>query len=150
MASSLADGNSGRLITDRHTREEKKTTKAAAVHGSPPCHPNARTATAPNANSVSQKERTNQQSTISNQQSQPSLSRCRPRRVAFEEASEEFFHPVERVEISLVQQRLVCVVGEDNQLVIHVVCAQELHEPGRLRELHVPVVVSMHEQHRRL
>src|SRR5438132_10926594 len=102
MASSLADGNSGRLITDRHTREEKKTTKAAAVHGSPPCHPNARTATAPNANSVSQNPRTR---AVAVGSCRPSLTRCRARRVRLQEASEEFLHPVERVQIALVKQR---------------------------------------------
>jgi hypothetical protein len=44
----------GRLIRDRQTRDTKKTTKAAAVHGAPSCHPNTITTAAPNANSVSQ------------------------------------------------------------------------------------------------
>ena len=52
-----AGRTSGRLITDRHTREMKKTTNAAAVNGSPTCQPNKSTAAAPNANSVSQKAR---------------------------------------------------------------------------------------------
>src|SRR4051812_5034918 len=47
----------GRLIRDRHTRDTKKTTKAAAVQGTPSCHPNAITTAAPIANSVSQKIR---------------------------------------------------------------------------------------------
>src|SRR5947208_16443855 len=107
-ASSSCDGNSGRLITDRHTREEKNTTKAAAVHRSPPCHPKISTAIAPNANSANQKERTNQQSinnqqsTINNQQSTLSLSGCRARSVDVQKASEELLHAIERVEIPLV------------------------------------------------
>src|SRR4051812_24256790 len=52
--SSAAARASGRLITERTTRDTKKTTKAAAVHGSPPCHPDTRTTVAPIANSVSQ------------------------------------------------------------------------------------------------
>jgi len=35
-------GTSGRLITDRHTLDAKNTTKAAAVNGSPPCHPSTK------------------------------------------------------------------------------------------------------------
>ena len=46
-------------------------------------------------------------------------------------------------EIPLVQQRLVRVVGEDDQLVVDVVRAQQLHQAGRLRELDVAVVVSL-------
>jgi hypothetical protein len=45
------------LISNRATRETKKTTKAAAVHGWPFVTPAARTTTAPIANSVSQKAR---------------------------------------------------------------------------------------------
>jgi len=46
-----------RLISDRATRETKKTTKAAAVHGCPFVTPVASTTTAPIANSVSQNAR---------------------------------------------------------------------------------------------
>jgi hypothetical protein len=45
------------LTNERATRETKNTTNAAAVHGSPLCHPNMRTVAAPIANSVSQNAR---------------------------------------------------------------------------------------------
>ena len=44
-------------MIDRATRDAKKTTNAAAVHGSPPRHPETSTTTAPIANSVSQNAR---------------------------------------------------------------------------------------------
>jgi len=49
--------NNGRLMIERATRDAKKTTNAAAVHGSPPRHPETSTTTAPIANSVSQNAR---------------------------------------------------------------------------------------------
>ncbi len=49
-----------------------------------------------------------------------------------------------------MNQRLVDVVWEDDHLVVDVARAQQLDEAGRLREGHVPVVVSVDEQDRRL
>ena len=44
-------------MIERATRDAKKTTNAAAVHGSPPRHPETSTTTAPIENSVSQNAR---------------------------------------------------------------------------------------------
>src|SRR5258708_39623672 len=98
--SSWWGGTNGRLITERHTRETKKTTNAAAVHGSPPCHPNTSTAAAPSAKSVNQNAR-NRPSAIRNPQSASSLPRCRPHGNTFEETSQEFLHTVGRIQIPL-------------------------------------------------
>ena len=49
-----------------------------------------------------------------------------------------------------VEQRLVRVVGDHDQLVGHVVRAQQLDEADRLREVDVAVVVAVPEEHRRL
>src|SRR5258706_4986463 len=67
----------GRLMTERHTRDTKKATKAAAVHGTPSCHPNASTPAAPNANSVSQNDLT-RQSSVGSQQSESQEGYCAP------------------------------------------------------------------------
>jgi len=44
-------------MIERAARDAKKATNAAAVHGSPPRHPETSTTTAPIANSVSQNAR---------------------------------------------------------------------------------------------
>src|SRR3954451_25336155 len=118
--SSVTGGVSGRLITDRQTRETKKVTNAAAVNGTPSCQPNAITPAAPIANSVSQKTRS-PPSAIRNRL----LSGRRPRRRAFEKSPEELLQPVEHVEVARVQQRLVRVVREHDHFVVDVVRAQQ-------------------------
>src|SRR5439155_22797327 len=126
------------------------TTKAAAVSGPPPCHPNTTTAAAPIANSVNQSARTTQSSVSASAptrnarrspRSATSLFRRRPRRPALEETSDELLEAAERVETPFVEQRLVRVVREDDRLVIHVVRPQQLHPADRLRELDVAVAV---------
>src|SRR4051794_7319342 len=92
-SSADARANSGRLITERQTRDTKKTTNAAAVHGTPSRHPNASTVAAPIANSVSQNDLTRQSSAGSrSHQSQSGtllLARGRARRRAFQVAADE-------------------------------------------------------------
>src|SRR5262249_12801569 len=72
----------------------------------------------------------------------------RRRRPRLQITRDEFVESIERDHPPLVQQRLVRVVGEHDELVVDVVRAQELDEAGRLRELDVPIVVSVDQQHR--
>src|SRR5882672_7760127 len=139
---------SGRLMTERHTRDTKKATNAAAVHGTPSCHPNASTPAAPNANSVNQNDLTSQSSVGSLGRTGLSTAGSRTWRRALQVAADELFEAVEHLEIARVQQRLVRIVGEHHDLVVDVMRAQQLDEPGHLRELDVAVVVSLLEQHR--
>src|SRR5881628_2580 len=78
------------------------------------------------------------------------LAGCRLDTVRFQIACKELAHAIESVQIPLVQERLVRVVGVNDQIERHVVRAQQLHQTRRLRELDVSIVVSVHEEHRRL
>ena len=49
-----------------------------------------------------------------------------------------------------MQQRFVHVIGKHDELVIDVARPQKLNQADRLREIHVPVIVAVDEQHRRL
>src|SRR5207247_10380658 len=71
-------------------------------------------------------------------------------RLALQEPADELLEAIERMEIPLVQQRLVRVVGIDDELVVHVVRPQELYETGSLRELDVAIVIPVDQQDRRL
>ena len=51
-----------------------------------------------------------------------------------QELVQERLHPAQRVHPPAVQQRLVHVVGKDDQLVVHVTLAQQLHQPDRLQK----------------
>src|SRR3954463_13476226 len=100
--SSATGGVSGRLITDRQTRETKKVTNAAAVNGTPSCQPNAITPAAPIANSVSQKDLTRQSSVGSlSRRSLPAGGRARRR--ALQIPADEFLEAIEHIQISRVQ-----------------------------------------------
>lgn len=57
---------------------------------------------------------------------------------------------MERRQPASVKQGVVHVVGEDNQLMIDMVGAQELHQARRLCERHIAIIVAMDEQDRGL
>src|SRR5687767_7772521 len=62
------------------------------------------------------------------------------------EPAQEVAHPVPGGDPPAVEHRFVRVVRNDDQLVVDVPRAKELHESHRLRKVHVPVVIAMHEQ----
>src|SRR5215831_10983525 len=63
---------------------------------------------------------------------------------------EEDLHAIPDRHPAAVKQRFVRVVGHHEQLVRHLVRAEQIDEAHHLREVDVAVVVSLNQQHRRL
>src|SRR5258708_31095614 len=59
---------------------------------------------------------------------------------------EKYLHPIPQRQPALVEQRLVRVVRHHEELVRHMVSAEQIDQADRLREVHVAVVVSMNEE----
>src|SRR5436190_22736591 len=75
---------------------------------------------------------------------------CRRRDFLLQIFLEEGFRAIPDRDPALVEQRLVCVVRHHEQFIRHVVRAEELDEPDRLREVHVAIVVSVNQEYGRL
>jgi hypothetical protein len=70
--------------------------------------------------------------------------------VRSEELPEERLHSTQCVHPAGVQHGFVCIVWKDDELVVDIALPEQLHEPGRLLEGDVSIVIAVHEQDRRL